>query len=201
MRNCLLVLALSFFISSCSNDHDKLFTKLSPDETGVDFANVLKEGDPQFNILSYPYFYNGGGVAVGDINNDGLPDIIFTGNMVNNRLYVNEGKLKFKDITNQSHIANAGGWCTGVTMADVNNDGWLDIYICRSGQPSSTFRKNLLYINNHDLTFTESAAKYGLDDAGYSTQASFFDYDKDGDLDVMLIINPIQNILKAGRNM
>src|SRR5678810_1143763 len=120
MRNCFFVLALSFFISSCSNNHEKLFTKLSPDETGVEFSNVLKEGDPQFNILSYPYFYNGGGVAVGDINNDGLPDIVFTGNMVNNRLYVNEGKLKFKDITSQSHIANAGGWCTGVTMADVN---------------------------------------------------------------------------------
>jgi hypothetical protein len=99
MRYYFFVFVLNVFISSCGSHHDKLFTKLSPDKTGVDFANVLQEGDPQFNILSYPYFYNGGGVAVGDINNDGLPDIVFTGNMVNNRLYVNEGKLKFKDIT------------------------------------------------------------------------------------------------------
>ena len=176
-----------------------LFTKLSQDETGIDFANVIQEGDTQFNILSYPYFYNGGGVAVGDINNDGLPDLVFTGNMVNNRLYLNKGNFTFEDITLPSHIADAKGWNTGVTVADVNGDGWADIYICRSGNSSSTFRKNLLYINNHNLTFTESAAKYGLADAGYSTQASFFDYDKDGDLDMMLI-NQSQPQYSKGRN-
>ena len=176
-----------------------MFTKLSQNETGIDFANVIQEGDTGFNILSYPYFYNGGGVAVGDINNDGLPDLVFTGNMVNNRLYLNKGNLKFEDITLASHIADAKGWNTGVTMTDVDGDGWLDIYICRSGNPSSTFRKNLLYINNHNLTFTESAGKYGLADAGYSTQASFFDYDKDGDLDMMLI-NQSQPLYSKGRN-
>ena len=183
---------------SCKQQQ-KLFTKLSQDETGIDFANIIQEGDAQFNILSYPYFYNGGGVAVGDINNDGLPDIVFTGNMVNNRLYLNKGAFKFDDITLPSHIADAKGWNTGVTMADVNGDGWLDIYVCRSGNSSSTFRKNLLYINNHNLTFTESAAKYGLADMGYSTQASFFDYDKDGDLDMMLI-NQSQPQYSKGRN-
>lgn len=157
------------------------------DETGIHFNNKLIENNDQFNILQYPYFYNGGGIAVGDINNDGLPDIVFTGNMVKNRLYLNKGNFKFEDITEQSGIATKEGWCTGVTMADVNGDGWLDIYICRSGFLNPALRKNLLFINNHDLTFTEQAAAYGIDDAGYSTQASFFDYDKDGDLDLIVI--------------
>lgn len=166
---------------------DTLFTRLPETETGITFRNLLKEDNPEFNILRYPYFYNGGGVAVGDINNDSLPDIFFTGNMVKNRLFINNGHFKFEDITSKSQIARDEGWCTGVTMTDINEDGWLDIYVCRAGFSDSRKRKNLLYINNHDLTFTEQAEVYGLADAGYSTQASFFDYDRDGDLDMFLI--------------
>src|SRR5881394_771376 len=189
----LLLFCCSYFLffvllSSCNHeDNKKLFTKLSADKTGIDFRNLLKEDNPDFNIVLYPYFYNGGGVAVGDINNDGLPDLCFTGNMVKNRLYINKGNFKLEDITEKSGIAAKEGWCTGVTMADINGDGKLDIYICRSGLSNVAFRKNLLFINNGDLTFSEKAAEYGIDDAGYSTQASFFDYDKDGDLDMMLI--------------
>ena len=137
--------------------------------------------------MGYPYFYNGGGVAIGDINNDGLEDVLFTGNMVKNALFLNKGGLEFDDISEHAGISAKGGWCTGVTMADVNEDGWTDIYICRSGSPAPGNRTNLLFINNHDLTFTESASRYGLDEAGYSTQASFFDYDLDGDLDLFII--------------
>lgn len=173
--------------ASCKNDSQKLFTRLSEDNTGISFRNLLKEDNPEFNIVLYPYFYNGGGVAVGDINNDGLPDICFTGNMVKNRLYLNKGNFTFEDITEKSGIAAKEGWCTGVTMADINGDGKLDIYICRSGLSNVAFRKNLLFINNGDQTFSEKAGEYGLDDAGYSTQASFVDYDKDGDLDMILI--------------
>ncbi len=184
----LLILLSGMLLFSCNNDDkSKLFTKLSKNKTGIDFRNLLIENDSSFNILKYPYFYNGGGVAVGDLNNDGLPDLVFTGNMVKNRLYINKGNFKFEDVTQQSHIADKEGWCTGVTLVDINNDGWLDIYICRSGFDNPELRKNLLFINNHDLTFTEEAAQYGLDNAGYSTQASFFDYDKDGDLDMLLI--------------
>ena len=182
---CLIGLLACLF--SCSEDRSKLFTRMPESHTGIDFRNLLKETDPNFNIMQYPYFYNGGGVAVGDINNDGLPDIIFTGNMVKNRLFLNKGNFQFEDITERSGITAKEGWCTGVTMADVNGDGLLDIYICRSGLPGVSRRRNLLFINNGDLTFTERAAEFGLDDPGYSTQASFFDYDKDGDLDMVLI--------------
>jgi enediyne biosynthesis protein E4 len=172
---------------SCKEKKQTLFTRLSESETGIDFRNLLKEDNEQFNVMTNPYFYNGGGVAVGDINNDGLPDIFFTGNMVKNRLYLNKGNFQFEDITDKAGIAIKEGWCTGVTMADVNGDGLLDIYVCRSGLANGAYRKNLLFINNGDLTFTEKAAEYGIDDIGYSTQASFFDYDKDGDLDLFVI--------------
>jgi enediyne biosynthesis protein E4 len=185
-----LVVACSVFVLmfvSCKEKSTALFSKLSEDETGINFRNLLKEDNPAFNIVLYPYFYNGGGVAVGDINNDGLADICFTGNMVKNRLYLNKGNFKFQDITEQAGIAAMEGWCTGVSMVDINEDGKLDIYICRSGLSNTAFRKNLLFINNGDLSFSEKAAQYGLDDPGYSTQSSFFDYDKDGDLDMILI--------------
>jgi hypothetical protein len=165
----------------------KLFIELSKKETGINFRNLIKEDNPDFNIALYPYFYNGSGVAIGDINNDGLPDICFTGNMVKNRLYINKGNMHFEDITERSGIASKEGWCTGVTMVDINEDGNLDIYICRSGLKNESYRKNMLFINNGDLSFSEQAAAYGIDDPGYSTQASFFDYDKDGDLDMFLI--------------
>ncbi len=182
---------------SCSNKAPKLFSKLSEDASGINFRNMLKEDNPDFNILQYPYFYNGSGVAVGDINNDGLPDICFTGNMVKNRLYINKGNFRFEDITEKSGIAAKEGWCTGVTMVDINADGKLDIYICRSGLSNVDFRRNLLFVNNGDLTFSEKAAAYGLDDAGYSTQASFFDYDKDGDMDMFLINQSTPEYSKA----
>ena len=176
------VLFLSMVFTGCKNEKDKpLFTEMSETYTGINFKNTLFEDGP-LNVANYIYFYNGGGVAIGDINNDGLQDILFTGNMVRNRLYLNKGNFKFEDITERSGIDKMQGWCTGATMADVNGDGKLDIYICRSADINPDKRKNLLFINNGDLTFTEKAAEFGLDDNGYSTQAAFFDYDNDGDL-------------------
>ena len=178
-------------LTACKNDHSKLFTKLDEGRTGIKFRNLLQES-PELNELTYSYFYNGGGVAIGDINNDGLQDILFTGNMVKNRLFLNKGNFKFEDITQKCGIADKQGWCTGATMIDINGDGRLDIYICRSADVDPIRRKNLLFINNEDLTFTEKAEEYGLSDEGYSTQASFFDYDKDGDLDMFLINHSLQ---------
>jgi len=182
----------------CKDDNSHLFAKLDKDRTGINFRNVLFE-DANFNVLNYSYFYNGGGVAIGDINNDGLPDILFTGNMVKNRLYLNKGNFKFEDITDKSGIASQQGWCTGATMVDINGDGKLDIYICRSADALASRRRNLLFINNGDLTFTEEAAKYGIADEGYSTQASFFDYDKDGDLDLFVINHSLQQYTKGAQ--
>jgi enediyne biosynthesis protein E4 len=187
---CIYLAALLFW--SCSDDNkSKLFTKLSESRTGIKFRNIV-EGNNEMNVLKYSYFYNGAGVAIGDINNDGLQDLLFTGNMVKNRLYLNKGDFKFEDITQKSGIADKQGWCTGATMVDINGDGLLDIYICRSADIDPARRRNLLFINNGNENFTEKAAEYGLADEGYSTQASFFDYDKDGDLDMMLINHSLQ---------
>jgi hypothetical protein len=183
---------LSCLFCGCTRKTDTLFTLLPSSTTGIDFKNTLKENE-EANVLNYAYFYNGGGVAIGDINNDGLPDILFTGNMVPNRLYLNKGNFHFEDITEKSGIAKMQGWCTGATMADVNGDGKLDIYICRSADSDPVKRRNLLYINNGDLTFTEEAGQYGLADEGYSTQAVFFDYDGDGDLDMFLVNHSLQH--------
>ncbi|MCC6288132.1 MAG: VCBS repeat-containing protein [Chitinophagaceae bacterium] len=171
---------------NCKNNTPTFFSEVGKGETGIDFRNVLEE-DESLNITRYIYFYNGGGVAAGDINNDGLVDIFFTGNMVKNRLYLNKGNFEFENITDKSGIALLQGWCTGAVMVDINHDGLMDIYVCRSADDDPERRKNLLFINNGDLTFTEQATKYGLDDSGYSTQASFFDYDKDGDLDCFVL--------------
>lgn len=177
---------------SCSSESENtLFTRLSTSHTGIEFKNILKETEG-FNVLNYGYFYNGGGVAIGDLNNDGLPDIYFTGNMVASRLYINQGDMKFEEVAEQAGVSAAGLWNTGVTMADVNADGFLDIYVCRSAAVDFQKRRNLLFINNGDLTFTEKANELGLDDYGYSTQASFFDYDLDGDLDMFLLNHSIQ---------
>ncbi len=161
------------------------FTLLRPSDTHVRFKNTLKETN-QFNIIEYLYFNNGGGVAAGDINNDGLPDLYFTSSQGSNRLYLNEGNFRFKDITKQAGVDGEGNWSTGVTMADVNGDGLLDIYVCCLGNYKGIKGHNLLYINNGNLTFTEESHQYGLDFSGFSTQAAFFDYDLDGDLDMYL---------------
>ncbi len=159
------------------------------DSTGVHFVNTVHD-TKELNILNYRNFYNGGGVGIGDINNDGLADVFFTANQGSNKLYLNQGNFKFEDISDKAGFREKKQWSTGVVMADINNDGWLDIYVCNAGSmDDSSLRRNQLFINNHDLTFTESAAQYGLDDAGYTTQVSFFDYDLDGDLDCFIINN------------
>ncbi len=171
---------------------DALFQKLAPTQTGIDFINKVKDGK-DFNVLTYRNFYNGGGVGIGDINNDGLDDIFFTANMQSNQLYLNQGDLKFKNISEAAGIAGQRGWSTGVSMVDVNNDGFLDIYVSNSGDIAGDDRTNELYINNGDLTFTEQAAKYNLADEGFSTHASFFDYDLDGDLDCYILNNSFKD--------
>ena len=168
-----------------------LFSTLSPKKTSINFKNTLGESEA-FNVLNYGYFYNGGGVAIGDINNDGLSDIYFTGNMKASHLYLNKGNFEFEEIAQSAGVAAAGLWNTGVTMADVNNDGWLDIYVCRSAAALPQRRENLLFINNRNNTFSEMGKEYGIADTGYFTQAAFFDYDKDGDLDMYLINHSIQ---------
>jgi enediyne biosynthesis protein E4 len=195
---CFISFFLVLVLNSCTNDSSTLFSHLDKDRTGVDFENTLFEDGP-LNIANYIYFYNGGGVAIGDINNDSLPDILFTGNMVKNRLFLNKGNFHFEDITPKSGVAEKQGWCTGATMADINGDGKLDIYICRSADVNPKMRANLLFINNGDFTFTEKAAEYGLADTGYSTQAAFFDYDKDGDLDCFIINHSIQKYTAAAQ--
>lgn len=162
------------------------FKKVAPDSSGIDFSNDLHYSD-ELNIIEYLYYYNGGGVAVGDIDNDGLEDLYFTANQGPDRLYLNQGNLKFIDITKEAGLQVDSTWSTGVTMEDVNNDGLLDIYVSKVGKYKSLSAHNLLYINNGDRTFTESSEAYGLDFSGLSTQASFFDYDNDGDMDLYLM--------------
>ncbi len=192
---CLVLFA--FVISSC-NKQKGLFASLSPSDTHIAFANNLEKKD-LFGILYYLYYYNGGGVSIGDINNDGLPDIYFTANSNgHNKLYLNKGNFVFEDITDKAGVAGTADWCTGATMADVNGDGLLDIYVCAVANTHGLKGHNELFINNGNNTFTESAAKYGLDFSGFSTQAVFFDYDHDGDMDCYLLNqshNPIGNIV------
>ncbi len=183
------LICVLLFMAACNlntQDGHELFSLLDENETGISFVNVL-EDEPDFNILDYLYFYDGGGVAIGDVNNDGLLDIFLTGNQVSNKLYLNKGRFTFEDITDMAGVGGSDNeWSTGVTMADVNGDGWLDIYVCQVNYKSKNGH-NLLYINNQDNTFTEQAKAYGLDFEGLSTQAAFFDYDRDGDLDVYLL--------------
>ena len=165
-----------------------LFTLLSASETGIDFVNKV-ENQKDFNIFKYRNFYNGGGVAIGDINNDGLADIYLTGNMEANRLYLNKGDMTFEDISETAGVTGSKPWSTGVLMVDVNSDGLLDIYVSNAGNLEGNNHDNDLYINNGDLTFTERASEYNLAKTGFSTHASFFDYDKDGDLDAYILNN------------
>src|SRR5438067_6071457 len=162
-----------------------LFERLAPERSGVTFVNRLAD-DTAVSSLAYVYDYDGGGVAVGDVNNDGRPDLYFTSNLGSNRLYLNKGNYRFEDITERAGVADPDGWKTGVTMADVNGDGYVDIYVSAVDFPG-LHGHNVLYINNGDGTFTDRTQEYGLDFAGYSTQALFFDYDGDGDLDMYLL--------------
>lgn len=171
--------------ASCRQTRPTLFEALPPSYTGVSFTNRLPE-DTSFNILNYLYYYNGGGVAVGDINNDGLPDLYFTSNLGANHLYLNKGNYQFEDITERAGVADSVGWKSGVTMVDVNGDGLVDIFVCGVSYLGVRGR-NVLYINNGDGTFTDRTKEYGLEFEGYSTQALFFDYDGDGDLDMYLL--------------
>ena len=187
MKNALYFIVLLVFVSSCEKEHTTLFTKLDTDATGIDFKNELTETH-KYNYFTYPYMYLGGGVSTGDINNDGLEDIFFTGNMVANKLYLNKGDLKFEDISESAGITGDERWYSGTTFVDINQDGYLDIYCSVNGKNPP--HNNALYINNQDNTFTEKAAEYGIDCDGNSTHSTFFDYDKDGDLDLYVINYP-----------
>ena len=181
-------LALFTFSVSCTNKKKNTTLFQLVENTGINFENNVEDGSKDNSFL-FRNFYNGGGVAIGDINNDGLPDIFFTSNAGHNKLYLNKGNFQFEDISDKAGIIKDDKWNTGVVFADVNSDGWLDIYVCSSGNMSTGNRKNKLYINNKNGTFTESADAYGLGISAYTTQVSFFDYDLDGDLDCFIINN------------
>lgn len=196
MRNQIASLIIVVLLFSCKEEVEKqatLFQEIDRTSSGVDFRNDLSFSE-DFNIFTYRNYYNGGGVAIGDINNDGLADLYFTANLGPNKLYLNKGEFKFEDITEQAGVAGNRAWSTGVSMADVDGDGFLDIYVCNSGDISGDNKQNELFINQGDGTFIEMAEAYGLADQGFSTHAVFFDYDKDGDLDVYLLNNSYQAI-------
>ncbi|MGV6862426.1 MAG: VCBS repeat-containing protein [Putridiphycobacter sp.] len=205
------ILSMVYLLSCQSNSNENksetkevseqmYFTTLTPAETGISFSNNLTETD-ELNYFTYEYMYNGGGVAVGDINNDGLTDIYFTGNQVSDKLYLNKGDMKFEDITSSAIGDKASeGWHTGVSMVDINQDGWLDIYVCRSGlQEDKDLLGNLLFINNKNNTFSEKATEFGVDVKRKTTQSVFFDFDNDNDLDLYVMNHPNQN--KDGKTM
>ena len=194
MRNAILPLGLLLFLSifSCKGHKNKntLFTLLKSSETNVTFNNIIKD-EIDRNYFLYDNFYGGGGVGVGDFNNDGLQDIYFAGNIVSDRIYLNKGDLKFKDITESAGIIDDGGWSSGVAIADVNGDGFLDIFISRElYDDKPKLRINQLYINNHDLTFTNRIEEYGLIDTVRTRHATFLDFDKDNDLDLFVLNQP-----------
>ena len=185
MKPIIYFFFIAFIFTSCNNS-SSLFEKLSYSETNINFRNDLKEND-LFNLIEYLYFYNGGGVATGDVNNDGLIDIYFSSNQGSNKLYLNKGNFQFKDITYDAGVESINEWKTGVTLVDVNGDGFIDIYQNRLGGYKDIQGRNQLFINNGDLTFTEKARDYGIDFEGFSTHSAFFDYDGDGDLDLYLL--------------
>ena len=192
MLNRLSLLCFIIVFMNCSTKEkettETLFSKLDASKTGIDFVNEVKNGS-DMNIFKYRNFYNGGGVAIGDINNDGLADIYFTSNLGRNKLYLNKGNFKFQDISNSAHVEGTKSWSTGVVMVDINADGLLDIYVCNAGNSTGNERKSELFINNGNLTFTEKADEFNLADTGITTHAAFFDYDKDGDLDCYILNN------------
>lgn len=196
--NWIILFVVSCLLFASCHRSEKIFTEEPSSKTNINFSNTL-EKKRLFNILYYLYYYNGGGVAIGDINNDGLPDIYFTANSKgHNKLYLNKGNFVFEDISAKAGVAGTSDWCTGATMADVNGDGYLDIYVSAVANRYGLKGHNELFINNKNGTFTESAAKYGLDFSGFTTQTVFFDYDHDGDLDCYVLNqshNPNQNIV------
>ncbi|MGO4919213.1 VCBS repeat-containing protein [Maribacter spongiicola] len=190
MKNNILYLCLLVLVIGCTENSGELFVKHSTEKTGITFENTLTESK-DLSILDYLYFYNGSGVAIGDINNDSLPDIYFSGNQVKNKLYLNKGNLQFEDITETAGVAGNSSWNTGTIMGDVNGDGLLDIYVCAVVGLNGFNGYNELFINQGDATFKESAAEYGLDFESYSSSAAFLDYDLDGDLDMYLLNHAI----------
>ena len=193
-----LFILSSILFRSCNkadsaSENSTRFSLLDQKHTGIQFQNDVEYSE-EYNTYTYRNFYNGAGVGLGDFNRDGLTDIYFCGNIADNRLYINRGDFRFEDITEEAGVACSGVWSTGVSIADVNGDGWPDIYVCKSGLPETPHRHNELFINNGDLTFTEQAGVYGIDDMGLSTHANFFDYDRDGDLDCYLLNNSFQSV-------
>ncbi|MEZ0483114.1 FG-GAP-like repeat-containing protein [Fibrella aquatica] len=200
------LIILSTLVIACRSSSESLFTLLPAEDTGITFANRITDSD-SVSILDVEYIYNGGGVALGDFNNDSLPDVFFTGNQVPNRLYLNKGDFKFDDITETAGIAGNGKWCSGATLIDVNNDGWLDVYVSATLSNDATKRQNLLYVNqgakNGKPVFLEMAREYGIADDSHTTNAAFFDYDNDGDLDLYLLTDRIDeypNVYRARVN-
>ena len=187
----------SFLLSSCS-DEKKSTLFILRNDIGIDFANNLTYTE-EFNPYTYRNFYNGGGVALGDINNDGHIDIYFTGNQVENKLYLNKGNWEYEDISSSAGVTCPDVWSSGANFVDINSDGYLDLYVCKAGKPEGGIRHNELFINNGDLTFTESSAEFGLDITGLGIHSAFFDYDKDGDLDCYLLNNSMRSV--AGFNL
>lgn len=199
----LLIIVLFISIQNCqekiedTNASNYLLNEIPNTKTGIDFKNTLNE-DVDHNIINYIYFYNGGGVSAGDINNDGLPDLYFVSNRGENKLYLNKGNLEFEDITKKANVSGTSDWNTGSTMVDVNGDGFLDIYVCAVTKLLGFKGHNELFINNGDGTFTEKSKEYGLNIEGYSTQAYFFDYDKDDDLDVYIVNHAVHTTISHG---
>src|SRR5690554_4413577 len=199
MKIVLFSLLIFLFMGSSCKKKDAestLFELLNPKDTGIDFENNVEEDD-SLNVCELDYIYNGGGVAIGDFNGDGLADIFFTGNKVSNRLYLNQGNMQFQDVTPEAGLTS-NVWSEGVTVIDIDNDGHLDIYVSVSNRDETAMSPNLLYvhqgINDQGIPmFKEEAAAYGLDDRGYNTQASFFDYDLDGHLDLYILSNAIES--------
>lgn len=188
-----LIFVLFYGCSGDISQEEFLFSRIDTKKAGIEFINQLDQTE-ELNTYTFRNFYNGAGVAVGDINNDELLDIYFCGNTRDNALYLNKGNFQFEEITQKSGVACEGVWSTGVSMIDINGDGLLDLYVCKSGQNSSENRHNELFINNGDLTFTEKSKEYGLDILGLSVQATFFDYDRDGDLDCYLLNNSFKSV-------
>jgi len=189
-----ILIGISVFLTACDKP---LFSLLPASDTGITFSNRITENDTM-NIIDFEYVYNGGGTAIGDFNNDGLADIFFTGNQVSNRLYINKGDFKFDDITDKAGVSGNGKWCSGVALVDINNDGWLDIYVGATVSKIAAKRENLLFVNQgakpgESPVFREMAKEYGIADDGHTTNAAFFDYDNDGDLDLYVLTNTIEN--------